>query len=135
MDRYDLYSVVLVASALMWHAYLCFPGGSAGPSYFLFVLGVLPYLVLAAMAGWVRRMPLLLAAAVVLGGSDVAAVVAASSPGSSTNPVAIAVQPVFGLLVVVPLTALVACVDKLIVRRRRTAESSESDEDSADPSR
>jgi hypothetical protein len=42
--------------------------------------------------------------------SDIAAGIIASSSGSSTNPVAIAVQPFFGMFVVVPLTALVAWV-------------------------
>lgn len=107
--RISIFSALLLATAAAWHAYLCFPGSRIGSALFVFSYGLTPYLVLAALAPWIARLWVLLISAGILVWSDVDAGIDAMRPGSSTNVVALGVQPLFGLGVVL-LTAMVAGV-------------------------
>jgi hypothetical protein len=77
-----------------------------------------PYLVLATVARWISSVPVLVLSTVALAWSDADAGLVAMSPGSSTNPVALAMQPLFALFVVLPLTMLTGWIAGRIKPRR-----------------
>jgi hypothetical protein len=122
-----LVQLCLVVPSVAWHGFLCFkdPHGTLGPSVFVFFLGILPYLALAAMLGLVRTWQIVIVASLVQILADCSASLTAMHSKSSTAGVALVVQPLFSLFLLVPVVAGIALlVDHW--RERKRVERSKS---------
>lgn len=129
-DGVRIFQAILLIFSAAWHGYLCFPGGYLSSAITLFVLGMAPYFFLVGFARWISSGPVLVASGVALAWFDLDAFLSASRPGSSTSGVALAVEPLFGMFVVIPVTLLAAYAIRRLRQRRR--EGPTSGDDTAD---
>jgi hypothetical protein len=129
-DGVRIFRLALLIVSGAWHVYLCFPGGFLSSAITLFVFGMGPYLLLVGFARRIRSVPLLVASAVALVGFELDAFLSATKPGSSTSGVALAIEPLFGMFVVIPVTLLAAHVIRRFRQSRR--EGAISGEDTPD---
>jgi hypothetical protein len=107
------WAALALVLATPWHAYLCFPSEDLPAAVLVFVLGMSPYGALAAVARWIRYPAMAILGGLVLLVTDASAGYSVLRSTSSTAGVALVIQPLLGLLVVVPITIVFA----LFVRR------------------
>jgi hypothetical protein len=110
-DFYTIFRVTVLLTAITWRSVvigtLVLPYGvSTGSLLLSSAWGLLPYVALAGSARWIANRFTLILAALVLFYSDIQAGTVAMDPSSSTNPVALMIQPMFGLFIVVPAALL-----------------------------
>jgi hypothetical protein len=126
-DGVRIFQVILLIFSAAWHAYLCFPGGYLSSAITLFVFGMAPYCLLVAFARWISSGAVLGASAAALAWFDLDAFLSASKPGSSTSGVGLAVEPLFGMFVVIPVTLLAAYAIRRLRQRGRERPTASDD--------
>jgi hypothetical protein len=107
------YRLVVIGVATVWHVLLSRiltipPDRQLQAAIILVVWCGLPFLAIACLGSYFRSRKFLYATTVVLFVSDVAGALAALYPGSSTDPVALILQPIFALVVIIPAALIFA---------------------------
>lgn len=109
---YRLYRGALLALGIAWKLVVFMQpiarrGSSLlGTDGLIFLWGLLPYVLLVALARRVGSKVVLVLAAVLVVGTDLIAGRAAMFPQSSTDPVALFFQPFFAVVLIIPLALL-----------------------------
>jgi hypothetical protein len=111
--RATFYRAALLLAGTTWHLFLSFPSPDSGAATFTLVLGVAPYLVLIAASYFVRHWAVLLLATFLQVVADIQASILAMNPASSTNGVALLIQPIISLAVLIPGLLIVLAVQRL----------------------
>jgi hypothetical protein len=107
------YRFVVLGVATAWHILLSRiltipPDRQLQAAVILVVWCGVPFLAIACLASYFGGSKILYSTTVVLFASDVAGALAALYPGSSTDSVALVLQPIFALVVVVPAALILA---------------------------